>query len=34
MLYGRKGLKMPPKDFQVSSMDILLKRKIKFAQND
>lgn len=34
MLYGRKGLKMPPKNFQVSSMDILLKRKIKFAKED
>lgn len=29
-LYGRKGLKFPPKNFKVSNTDILLKRKIKF----
>lgn len=29
-LYGPKGLKMPPKDFTVSNMDVLMKRKINF----
>lgn len=29
-LYGPKGLKLPPKDFCVSDMDILLKRRIIF----
>lgn len=33
-IYGPKGLKLPPKEFQVSTMDILLKRKIKFADED
>lgn len=33
-LYGPKGLKMPPKDFHLSNMDILLKHKIKFANGD
>lgn len=32
--YGPSGLKMPPKGFKVSNMDILLKRKIKFADED
>lgn len=30
MLYGRKGLKMPSENFQVSNTDVLLKRRIKF----
>jgi len=33
-LYGKKGFKLPSKDFKVSSMDILLKRKIKLADED
>lgn len=33
-LYGRPGLKLPPKDCKVTDMDILLKRKIKFADED
>lgn len=33
-LYGPKGLKMPPKDFSVSKMDIMLKRKIEFADEN
>lgn len=33
-IYGRKGLKLPPKDFNVSTIDILLKRKIKLADED
>lgn len=32
-LYGPKGLRMPPKDFKVSDMDVLMKRKINFPSS-
>lgn len=31
MLFSKHHLRMPPKDFHVSNMDVLLKRKITFA---